>query len=128
MLETGIKGFAKTMVTEENTASAMGSGSLEVFATPAMVALMEECSWKLVQPYLEEGQGTVGTGLEIQHLSATPLGMEVTCQSTLTEVDGRKLTFEVEAYDAAGLIGKGTHQRFIVDNARFQAKANAKAN
>lgn len=128
MLETGIKGFAKTMVTEKNTASAMGSGSLEVFATPAMVALMEECSWKLVQPYLEEGQGTVGTGLEIQHLSATPLGMEVTCQSTLTEVDGRKLTFEVEAYDAAGLIGKGTHQRFIVDNARFQAKANAKAN
>lgn len=128
MLETGIKGSAKTMVTEENTASAMGSGSLEVFATPAMVALMEECSWKLVLPYLEEGQGTVGTGLEIQHLSATPLGMEVTCQSTLTEVDGRKLTFEVEAYDAAGLIGKGTHQRFIVDNARFQAKANAKAN
>ena len=128
MLETGIKGSAKTMVTEENTASAMGSGSLEVFATPAMVALMEECSWKVVLPYLEEGQGTVGTGLEIQHLSATPLGMEVTCQSTLTEVDGRKLTFEVEAYDAAGLIGKGTHQRFIVDNARFQAKANAKAN
>ncbi len=127
MLETGIKGSAKTMVTEENTASAMGSGSLEVFATPAMVALMEECSWKLVLPYLEEGQSTVGTGLEIQHLSATPLGMEVTCQSTLTEVDGRKLTFEVEAYDAAGLIGKGTHQRFIVDNARFQAKANAKA-
>lgn len=127
MLETGIKGSAKTMVTEENTASAMGSGSLEVFATPAMVALMEECSWKVVLPYLEEGQGTVGTGLEIQHLSATPLGMEVTCQSTLTEVDGRKLTFEVEAYDAAGLIGKGTHQRFIVDNARFQAKANAKA-
>ena len=127
MLETGIKGSQELVVTEENTALAMGSGTLKVFATPAMIALMEKTAWESVAPYLEEGEGTVGTQLNVAHLSATPLQMTVRCESELTEVDGRKLVFKVAAYDEAGLIGEGTHERFIVKNEKFQAKADGKA-
>ncbi|MCB6991936.1 thioesterase family protein [bacterium 210820-DFI.6.37] len=126
MLEAGIKGIQKTEVTEEKSALAMGSGTLKVFATPAMIALMEETAWKSVAEHLEEGCGTVGTGLDIQHTAATPIGMTVTCESELTEVDGRKLTFRLTAKDEAGVIGQGTHQRFIVQNEKFQAKADCK--
>lgn len=126
MLEAGIKGKKEIVVTEENTAKAMGSGTLDVFATPAMTALMEETAWKSVQNELEEGSGTVGTALNVRHVSATPVGMNVTCETELTKVDGRALTFSVKAYDETGLIGEGEHERFIVFNEKFQAKADAK--
>lgn len=126
MLETGIKGQQKVEVSDRNSALAMGSGTLKVFATPAMIALMEETAWKSVAPYLEEGSGTVGTALNIQHTAATPLGMTVTCESELVQAEGRKLTFHVVAKDETGIIGEGEHQRFIVENAKFQAKADSK--
>lgn len=126
MLEAGIKGTQTTTVCESNSALAMGSGTLKVFATPAMIALMEETAWKSVAPHLEQGSGTVGTALNIQHTAATPLGMCVTCESELTEVDGRKLTFHVVAKDETGIIGEGQHQRFVVNDEKFQAKADSK--
>ena len=104
----------------------MGSGTLDVFATPAMIALMEQTAWQSVTPYLEEGQGTVGIRLEISHDAPTPLGMEVSCESELVEIDGRRLVFEVVAKDALGtIIGKGRHERFIIDEEKFQKKADA---
>ncbi len=126
MLETGIKGTKTVIVNESNTAKTMGSGTLEVFATPALIALMEETCWRSVAGELEEGCGTVGTLLEIRHTAPTPVGMEVTCESTLVEVDGRRLVFEVTASDAKGVVGEGKHERFIIQNEKFQAKANAK--
>lgn len=126
MLETGIKGTRTVTVSEDNTAKAMGSGTLDVFATPALIALMEETCWRSVANELEEGCGTVGTLLEIRHTAPTPVGMEVTCESELTEVDGRRLVFEVTASDAKGVVGEGRHERFIIQNEKFQAKANAK--
>lgn len=127
MLEVGIKGKQEVQVVDANTAIAMGSGTLKVFATPSMIALMEKTAWESVAPHLEEGSGTVGTQLHVSHLSATPLGMTVRCESELIEIDGRKLVFKVAAYDQAGLIGEGTHERFIVKNEKFQAKADSKA-
>ena len=126
MLETGIKGTRTVTVNEDNTAKAMGSGTLDVFATPALIALMEETCWRSVANELEEGCGTVGTLLEIKHTAPTPVGMKVTCESTLTEVDGRRLVFEVIARDAKGVVGEGKHERFVVQNEKFQMKANAK--
>ena len=126
MLEAGIKGTRTVTVNEENTAKAMGSGTLDVFATPALIALMEETCWRSVANELEEGCGTVGTLLEIKHTAPTPVGMKVTCESTLTEVDGRRLVFEVIARDAKGVVGEGKHERFIIQNEKFQMKANAK--
>ena len=128
MLEAGIKGREEVMVTEANSAAAVGSGLLPVFATPAMVALMEQTSWKSVAPYLNEGEGTVGTSLNISHSAATPLGMKVWCESELTEVDRRRLVFHVTCYDEAGVIGEGTHERFIIGNEKFLAKAEQKKN
>lgn len=125
-MTTGIKGKAETIVCTENTAKTMGSGTLEVFATPAMVALMEEAAWKCVAAELEPGTGTVGTSMQIKHLSATPLGMHVTAECELVEIDGRRLVFSVQASDEAGLIGTGTHERFIVAEEKFVAKANSK--
>ena len=126
-MEKGIKGYEECMVTNENSAVTMGSGELEVFATPAMIALMEKTAWKSVAPYLDEGQGTVGISLNVEHSSATPVGMKVRCESELVEVDGRKLTFDVKAFDEAGYIGGGKHERFIVMNKKFQCKALDKA-
>lgn len=126
MLEVGVRGRQELVVTEENTAKTMGSGSLDVFATPAMIALMEKTAWESVQPFLEEGSGTVGTSLDVKHTAASPLGMKITCETELIKVDGRALTFTVKAYDEAGAIGEGEHERFIVYNEKFQAKADAK--
>lgn len=126
MLRTGIKGKQELLVTAENSAKAMGSGVLDVFATPAMIALMEKTAWESVQPELEEGSGTVGTALNVKHTAATPMGMKVTCETELVKVEGRALTFSVKAYDETGLIGEGEHQRFIVYNEKFQAKADSK--
>ena len=106
MLKEGVKGTQEIMVTEENTAKVMGSGALDVFATPAMIALMEKTAWESVQPYLEEGSGTVGTLMNVKHVAASPVGMKITCETELTKVDGRALTFSVKAFDEAGLIGR----------------------
>ena len=119
MLTVGISNEISREVVRENTAAAVGSGTLEVFATPAM----EETCLKSVQEHLEEGSGTVGTALTISHVSATPVGMHVRCISKLVEVDGRRLVFDVQAFDEAGLIGQGTHERFVIENEKFFQKA-----
>lgn len=126
MLREGIKGQGETMVTRENTAKTVGSGELDVFATPAMIALMEETAYKSVAGELDAGMGSVGTLMNVKHVSATPVGRKVTCQTELTEVDGRRMVFHVEARDEAGLIGEGIHERFIVENEKFQKKADSK--
>ena len=126
MLTVGIKGTQSVTVANDNTAAAMGSGTLAVFATPAMIALMEKTAYISVQNELDEGCGSVGTLLNVKHLAATPVGMQVTCESELVEIDGRSLVFTVKAYDEKGLIGEGTHERFIVQNEKFLAKTNAK--
>lgn len=125
-ITVGMKGRAETTVTPENTAAAVGSGLVPVFATPAMIALMENAAVNAVQAQLEEGQGTVGTLLNVSHDSATPVGMKVWAEAEVTAVEGRKLTYTVSAYDEAGPIGKGEHQRFIIQADRFLAKAQSK--
>ena len=125
-LTVGSKGRAEALVTEANTAAAVGSGLVPVFATPYMVALMENAAVNAVQAGLEAGQGTVGTRLEVTHDAATPVGMKVWAEAELTAVDGKKLTFTVRAFDEAGPIGGGTHERFIITVDRFLAKAEAK--
>lgn len=126
MLKTGMTGEVSEMVSPANTAETMKSGTLQVYATPAMVALMEQAAYTSVQKELEEGQGTVGTRMEVSHISATPLNSRVTAKSRLVSIDRRKLVFEVEAFDEEGKIGEGVHERFIVDNKGFQEKADNK--
>lgn len=126
MLQPGIKAKKSLTVTDANTAKTMGSGTLDVFATPAMVALIEQTAYTSIESELEPGWGSVGTSLNIQHLSATPVGMTVTAATELVEVDRRRLVFHAEVYDEKGLVGKGTHERFLVENEKFQAKADAK--
>ena len=125
-ITVGSKGRAECVVNEHNTAAAVGSGLLPVFATPQMIALMENAAVNAVQSQLEEGQGTVGTRLDVSHDAATPIGMKVWAEAELTAVDGRKLTFSVAAYDEGGPIGKGVHERFVIQNDRFLAKAQSK--
>ncbi len=124
--ETGIHGEQSVAVTNENTAKTMGSGTLDVFATPALVALAEKTCWMSVAPALAEGDGTVGTKLELEHTAPTPVGMTVTCESELVAVEGRKLVFKVSLHDEKGPVGGGTHERFVINNAKFAAKAEAK--
>ena len=126
MIQTGIKGRKETIVTQELTAEAVGSGLLPVYATPMMIALMEQTAYTSVSEYLEEGTGTVGTLMNVSHLAATPLGMKVYCETELVEIDRRRLVFSVKAYDECGLIGEGTHERFIIENEKFLTKANQK--
>ena len=126
MLEIGIKGEATEIVDAGKLASAMKSGELAVYATPAMIALMEQAAYRSVAQQLEEGMGTVGVSMNVKHLASTPLGMNVTAQSELTHIDRRKLTFHVEAYDESGKIGEGTHERFIIVNQEFQEKTDSK--
>lgn len=123
MLTTGLTGSQTERVTPDRTAASVGSGLLPVYATPAMIALMERTASELVAPFLREGEATVGTSIEVKHLAATPEGMEVRCQCALTAIDRRRLTFAIEVFDAVGLVGTATHDRFIVDTARFMAKA-----
>lgn len=125
-MEKGIKGKLEIVVTEDITAKSMGSGSIDVYGTPAMILLIEETAQQSVQPCLEEGQGTVGTGLNIKHMAATPVGMKVYCETELIEIDRRRLLFKAEVFDEVGKIGEGTHERFIVDSAKFQEKAYTK--
>lgn len=116
----------KTAVGKEKLACTVGSGILEVYATPMMAALMEQAASELLQKFLEPGKTSVGTVLNIEHSSATPCGMEVSATAKIVAEEGRRVDFELTAQDAAGPIGKGTHSRVIVDSERFQGKANAK--
>ena len=125
-LKPGIKGEVKTKVNKENTALAYGSGKVEVLATPAMITLMEKAALTSIEPYLAEGQSTVGIMVKATHTAATPVGMEVTVTSELIKIDRRKLVFKVEARDERELIGEGTHERFIIDVNKFLAKVAAK--
>lgn len=122
MIEKGLKSESRTVVSSENVAATMGSGDMPVFATPAMVALMENAAMNAVAAELEAGAATVGIEMSVSHVKATPVGAEVTASAVLTEIDGRKLTFEVRAWDDKGTIGEGRHVRFIVDRERFLAK------
>lgn len=126
MLEIG-KSFTMTHTVEPHqTAAAMKSGALNVLATPILVAFLEECCLECVKPYLEEGMTTVGTAVNITHEAPTPVGGKVTAQCFLRAVDGRKLSFSVEASDGSGIIARGTHERFIVDSLKFQKKCDQK--
>ncbi len=122
MLENGLTAVSRTTVTPQNTAAAMGSGDMPVFATPAMVALMENAAMLAVAGALPEGATTVGAEMNVTHIKPSGLGTEVIASAVVTEVDERKITFTVGARDAEGLIGEGTHVRFVVDRARFLAK------
>lgn len=122
-LKNGIKKVNRLIVEEKDTALIHGSGTLKVYATPAMIALMEKTSMELAAPYLNEGEATVGTEINVRHLSATPVGGQVECESELIEIDGRRLSFKVTAKDNKGIIGEGTHQRFIINTEKFLAKA-----
>jgi fluoroacetyl-CoA thioesterase len=125
-LEPGLTGQASTVVTEDKTAHALGSGNVEAYSTPAMIALLEAAALDALQSRLGEGQTSVGTSLTIQHLSATPIGMTVTATAILKEIDGRRLVFEVSASDEVELIGQGTHERFIIDRERFEKRVRGK--
>ena len=125
-MELGIKGLAELLTTHEHSASSAGSGALEVFSTPSMIALMEKAALDSVQPYLEEGHSTVGTRVEVSHLAASPIGMTVRAESELIEIDRKRLVFKVEAYAGDKLIGEGLHTRFIINAAKFMAKTEAK--
>ena len=126
MLQPGIKGRIELTVTKDKCADALGSGELDVFATPAMIALIEETAWKSVVSELQPGEGTVGTALNVRHLAATPIGLQVWCETELSLVDRRRLVFDVKVYDAFGLVGEGTHERFIIQVEKFMKRANEK--
>ena len=128
MLEIGIKGKQELTVDEQKTAKVVGSGGLNVFATPSMIALAEKTALESITEYLDEGQSTVGTKIDIAHIAATPVGMKVTCETELIEIDRRRLVFAVNVFDEIEKIAEGTHERFIVDNAKFQNKADEKNN
>ena len=122
----GLKGRAEAIVNDANTAQAACSGALPVFGTPFMCALMEAAAWQSIAPHLEAGQSTVGTKLNVSHDSATPVGMKVWAESEVTEVDGKRIVLKVAAYDEKGLIGQGTHERFVITDERFLARAAKK--
>ena len=126
MIELGIKGRQETTVTAANIATNVGSGKVKVFATPMMISLIEKAAVLSIEPYLEPGQSSVGTHINVSHCSATPLGMTVWAETEVTEIDRRRVTFSVKAYDERGLIGEGIHERFIIDIEKFQAKAESK--
>lgn len=121
-MEKGLKHISTTTVTAANTALTMGSGDMEVFATPAMVALMENAAMKAVAAHLPEGSTTVGAMMQTSHIKPSAPGETVTAEAVLQEVDGRKLTFRVTASDSEGTIGEGIHIRYIVDCERFLSR------
>ena len=119
----GMKGEVSTCVEREDTAKEVGSGDLLVYATPCMVALMEGAACEAIEEAMDDTKTTVGTELNIQHISATPVGLEVRAEAVVTAVEGKVITFEIHAYDEAGEIGKGTHKRVIVPTQKFLEKA-----
>ena len=125
-ITVGMKGEAATLVEREDTAKEVGSGDLLVYATPCMVALMEGAACEAIANALSDTQTTVGTMLNIEHISATPVGLEVRAEAEVTAVEGKVITFEVSAFDEAGPIGKGTHKRVLITSQRFLDKTYAK--
>ncbi|MCR4925799.1 MAG: thioesterase family protein [Clostridiales bacterium] len=122
----GATSFSKDIVNNSNTASAVGSGSLPVFATPSMIALMENAASKCAQQFLDNDHTSVGISMNIQHTSATPIGMAVTATAELIEVDGKKLTFKVTAKDEVDEIGSGIHERVVIESSKFVCRTKAK--
>ncbi len=125
-LKVGEKNFVELLVTESDTALAMRSGSLKVLATPKIICLVEEAAANLAEKFLPQEFTSVGTNLNVNHTAPTPIGLKVRAEVELVKVDGRKLIFNVKAFDDAGEIFNGTHERFIVNREKFQAKANSK--
>ena len=125
-ITVGMKGIAQTVVEREDTAQEVGSGDLLVYATPCMVALMEGAACEAIAQALADGQTTVGTALNIEHISATPVGLEVRAEATVTGVDGKVITFEVHAFDEAGEIGRGSHTRVVINSQKFLDKTYSK--
>ena len=125
-ITVGMKGEVMTLAEREDTAKEVGSGDLLVYATPCMIALMEGAACEAIADALPDTQTTVGTMLNIEHTSATPVGLEVRAEAVVTAVEGKVITFEVHAFDEAGEIGKGTHKRVIVNSQKFLDKAYSK--
>jgi len=125
-LQPGLNAEVEITVSETETAVHLGSGSLVVYATPALVALMENAAVRALEGHLPEGQTTVGSHMDVRHLAATPVGMKVCAHAELVEVDGRKLTFYIQAWDKAEQIGEANHIRYVVDAVKFMAKADKK--
>ena len=125
-IAVGMKGEVGTTVEREDTALEVGSGSLLVYATPCMVALMEGAACEAIAEALGENQATVGTALNIEHVSATPVGLDVRAEATVTAVEGKVVTFEVKAFDEAGEIGRGTHKRVVINSQKFLEKTYSK--
>ena len=126
-LKVPMHGEARTKVTDDNTALKFGSGAVDVFGTPAMIALMETASINTVDEKLPEGFTTVGIDLNIKHIAATPKGMNITASAELTDIDGKRLVFKVEAFDEVEKIGEGTHHRFIIELDRFKSRVQSKS-
>ena len=127
-LKTGMTGMSELEVKDENLAVNVGSGSLEVFATPEMVMLMEKAACNCISDYLESDETTVGTEMNVKHISATPKGMKVCAEAELIEINGRELVFSIKSYAEAGDIGEGIHKRFIVHGEKFLSKTYSKLN
>lgn len=125
-ITVGMKGTAESLVEREDTAKEVGSGELLVYATPCMVALMEGAACNAIAPALKETETTVGTLLNIEHISATPVGLEVRAEAEVTALEGRVITFAVTAFDEAGQIGRGIHKRAIVTSQKFLDKTYSK--
>lgn len=125
-ITVGMKAEVSTLVEREDTAREVGSGSLLVYATPCMVALMEGAACEAIEDAMDENKTSVGTELNIRHLSATPVGLEVRAEAVVTAVEGKTITFEVKAFDEAGEIGSGTHKRVIVPTQKFLENAYSK--
>ncbi|GAA0745239.1 thioesterase family protein [Clostridium oceanicum] len=121
-LKEGMESVLETTVTSEDTASKYGSGSLEVYATPAMIGLMENTAKSCVDSKLDSEYSTVGIAVDIKHIKATAVGLKVKCEATLTKIDGKKLYFNVKAWDEVGKIGEGNHVRYIVNSKEFMKK------
>jgi len=126
-LKIGMTAQAGKIVSEDDTAVKFGSGGVRVFATPMMVALMENAALNAVDPHLGEDSATVGLSLNVKHLAATPVGMKVTAVAELISIEGKKLTFKVEAYDEQEKIGEGIHERYIIKLSKFLERAAQKS-
>ena len=122
MLDVGLKYQSRVVVSEDNTALKLGSGDMEVFATPAMIALMENAAMNAVASHLDAGTTTVGTMMKSSHIKASAIGANITAEAELVAVEGRRLSFTVTAWDDKGVIGEGEHERFVVDRERFLSK------
>ena len=125
-ITVGMKGMVESCVEREDTAKEVGSGDLLVYATPCMVALMEGAACEAIADCMGENQTTVGTMLNIEHISATPVGLEVRAEAEVTEVAGKVITFDVKAFDEAGEIGRGTHKRVVINAQKFLDKTYGK--